>query len=632
MAVKPIAQRDFSKGLIVVTQTFSQPPGSVPQISNMTFSRRGGLITAGSINAVSAPASNYVASAGAFMDFFYFQPNTVAPYLVALQEQLGAPEHTTLIKLPAGIYSAANVIATFPTSNILSGDLIDIGSPNTPSGGVTGQCAAVSRMLQFANQLVLILGNGQAPNLYPDGGPAVALANNWTSSLPIWIAATPYQLGTYVIASPDVGHIFQCVQAGTSGGSQPAFGTTQGAIYADGSVIWQEVGSDAVVAPRGAAHAINHGGSLWLYNTYPTTTSDLIDGPACLKMSNLNDPNTWNPLNTAHLDKDDGTEGTGLASFAIAEAGIAPSLVLTAFKNYKTFVINGIFGAADFYITRAATDMGCIAPRSIQYIADVGIVRLTHRGVAVFDGIGDQVVSDAIRSYLFQELKSVDYPNSQLLAYAMSAQFSNPPMYLLSIPVPHGTAGPFQRLLLWDILLNAWTVMDLPLGIYGMTQALFPTTSAFQNAGSPLYLGQFAQGASAYQLLPSSQAPSSIPIGGPATAWSFTTPEVFASAPASRTYFRRMFIRGIYWGLATSIPPVTVIVTVSGAGSSVQTTLNANNFNNLAPGQLFEAEVGICLTGLSAHAQISGTDCFEISDVEWHLTPKPPGPPASFMQ
>lgn len=617
MPVQAIIQRDYSKGLVVVTQTFSSPPGSVTQISNLQYSRRGGLAAIGGSVLTGTPAAGYAANAGAFMDFFWFQPGVTTGYEVALQDK-GAGNATVLIKPGFIGYDATKILATFPISNI-SGALILTGPTGTPNGGMAGQVSALSRIIEFGNQLILLLGNGITPYAYPDGGPAVALANNFVSSFPIWITATPYQLGTFVVPSPGNGHLYRCIQAGTSGGAQPAFPTTQGTIIADGTVIWQESGSNAVVAPRGAAHGVTHAGFLWLFNTSPTTNADLLSGPSCLSMSDLNNGNSWNPLNLAHLDKDDGTEGMGLASFAISEAGIAPSLILIAFKNYKTFVINSVFGAPDFYITRARTDMGCVAPKSIQFINGLGVVRLTHKGVALFDGIRDRVVSDAIRPYLFNELGGTDYPNVTLLPYANSAQYTNPPMYMIAIPL-HNSFGPMTRILCWDILLGAWTIIDLPISILGLSQEYRSSYIDTQ----PTVFGSFTGIMQQFQ--PQMQVASVWGSPAGSVAWSFTTPEVFAKAPGSRTYFRRLLIRGSYFGTA----PLTmnVIITVNGAGGPVQTT---KNFQFSSSNQ-FECEVPIMLTGLSANAQISGTDSVEIGSVEWHLVPKESGPPASFMQ
>ena len=80
-------------------------------------------------------------------------------------------------------------------------------------------------------------------------------------------------------------------------------------------------------------------GSLWAWNTAPTNTSNGLDGPTSLRMSDANNPNSWNPINQAFLDKDDGSEGSGLSPFTISGFGIPPEGSLVAFKQFAGYQI-----------------------------------------------------------------------------------------------------------------------------------------------------------------------------------------------------------------------------------------------------------------------------------------------------
>jgi hypothetical protein len=62
-----------------------------------------------------------------------------------------------------------------------------------------------------------------------------------------WASTTGYAVGAYAIPSAfgsiggDVGKIFKCTTAGTSGSSEPSWPTSAGGTVVDGTVTWTEV-------------------------------------------------------------------------------------------------------------------------------------------------------------------------------------------------------------------------------------------------------------------------------------------------------------------------------------------------------------------------------------------------------
>lgn len=63
-----------------------------------------------------------------------------------------------------------------------------------------------------------------------------------------WQASTAYSSGTYVVPTTfgsipvlNPGRIWKCTTAGTSGSTQPTWGTTAGATNTDGTATWTEV-------------------------------------------------------------------------------------------------------------------------------------------------------------------------------------------------------------------------------------------------------------------------------------------------------------------------------------------------------------------------------------------------------
>lgn len=312
------------------------------------------------------------------------------------------------------------------------------GGPN-PQGGVPGLLSPLPQTAQFTGRLVLALGNGYPPQQYSDasvdGTGFQTITNAFTSQYPDWQASVAWNQGDQILDSVS-GGVFQAQQSGESGAARPTFVNTLNATTADNTIIWKcTITKITPTALRGAAHAIVYAGSMWIGNTWPTTTTDLLDGPNVLKMSDVNTLTSWNPLNTAFIAKDDGDQITGLATFTIAESGISPTGSLVVFKNFTTYQVTGVFGSSDFAIQQAQTDLGCIAPRSIQFVPGFGIMRFTHLGFSYFNGVADKLVSEEIRPFLFGGESDINPVDWNYVWFAKAAQVANPPMYACAVPI-----------------------------------------------------------------------------------------------------------------------------------------------------------------------------------------------------
>ena len=375
------------------------------------------------------------------------------------------------------------------------------GGSGTPAGSVIGNLSPLPQFLQFDNEVILCLGNGISPYYFPDGGVPTAISNTFQAAYPNWVASTQY-VGGGINPGPNFngdvilpltnnagGYIFQCTQGGTSGTGNPTFPQFMGGNVADNNVIWHNSGQKGTVpAPRGAAHGIVYAGSLWLANTSPSTTTDQLDGPCVLKMSDVDNPNSWNPLNVAFIGKDDGTQITGLAAFTIAETGIAPVGSMVVFKDFDTYQVVGVFGATDFSIQKAQTDLGCIAPRSIQFLPGFGVARLTHLGVAIFDGVRDRLISEDIRPYLFGGESDITPLDWNFAYFSKGAQAAVPPMYVLAIPIQLGLPVTVPTP---DIAVYPYPTSTLPVGNYFIKVTIFlgSTESAVCAEQGPFSVG-----------------------------------------------------------------------------------------------------------------------------------------------
>lgn len=508
----------------------------------------------------------------------------------------------------------------------------------TPYGGAEGFADPIPQILQFAavttnipalpiTVAILILGNGLPPQQFDPtllgAATCTALTNTFTSLYPPWQASVNWTVGTIIaVTVSGTTYTFICTQPGLSAATEPTFTAKLGAVVIDGQAIWQNTGTLAsIISPRGAAHGIVYAGSLWLFNTSPETTQDQIDGPTCLKMSDSGNPNSWNPANIAFLGKDDGTQGTGMTTFTVAQVGVSPTESLVCFKEFSTYQVLGIFGAPDFQITQAQTDLGCIAARSIQFLAGFGIARLTHEGFALFNGVNDKLISEEIRPYLYggtglnADIIGVDFTFCYL---SQGAQTSKPPQYLCACPLM-GANGSMTRLFMFDMVLKAWTILDLPWAITVLLQAR-------TGEGNPLTIGFRGDGTGALERFfagDSSWDAASLVGGLPATAtpiaWNFQCTYVYEQGSSSRAFYRSVTIRGFSTAGVASL--VTVSLQIDG---NPPQTFQPYVYPQPGSGQ-FQIEVDILVTGQIANLQMSGRGPITVDGLDWEVTPKQGG-------
>jgi hypothetical protein len=446
---------------------------------------------------------------------------------------------------------------------------------------------------------------------------AIPITNSFTPAFPVWSSTTQYNINSVTVPTVSNGFYYIALQGGVSGGAQPAFPTAIGAEVGDGSILWRNAGpiNTAAPAPPGAAHATVYAGSLWLLNTSPTNTASGIDGPCSLRMSDVNNPLSWNPINQAFLDKDDGTEGTGLASFTITAQGIPPEGSLVVFKNYSSYQIVGIFGSPNLTIQRIKTDMGCTAPRSIQFVPGFGIKRFTHLGFAVFDGVDDRVTSEDIRPFLFptgdQAESDITVLDSNWQSFMWGFQTANPPMYCAAIPIG-SSSGKLTRILCYDLVLKAWAApVDLPFAI--STAAQFRTVTA-----NPVtILGGFSDGLlSRWQAGDQQWDVGATVVRSPSNViYSVKLPEAVSQTADQKLNCRRVAIRGIATNSSGTITVTPVVNGVSKPSQPYKIPVSGD----------FEVFASFMRDGLRFSAIISGNGDIELNRFIFHVTAKEVG-------
>lgn len=497
----------------------------------------------------------------------------------------------------------------------------------TPYGGAVGFADYIPQIIQFDQLSILILGNGFAPQSCDPsaltGTTCSALTNTFQSTYPDWQATVGWVVGDNIaVLIGGTNYVFVATQGGTSGATMPTFPATLGATVQDGQVVWKNTGPlTTTVSPRGAAHGIVYAGSLWLGNTSPETTADQIDGPTCIKMSDSDNPNSWNPVNVAFLGKDDGTQITGMTTYTVAEVGIAPTGSLVVFKEFTTYQIIGVFGASDFQITQAQTDLGCISARSIQFLSGYGIMRLTHMGFSIFDGVKDRLISEEIRPYLYggiqlnADIVGIDFTFCYL---SYGVQTAIPPMYICACPVA-GAGGTLSRVFVYDLVLKAWTILDLPWSITTLLQARTgegtPLTIGFRGDGTGILERFFAgdaswDAASLVTSLPATQTP---------IRWAFSSVYIYEEGSSKRGFYREVVIRGQSTQTAASL--VTVTITADGnPAMTFETYLYPQPFS----GQ-FQLDIDLMFTAQIVNIAVTGTGLVTIDGLDWSASEKPGG-------
>lgn len=426
----------------------------------------------------------------------------------------------------------------------------------------------------------------------------------------------------------------------------------------DGTALTQITAGGGQTVPPGAKHLAFHLGNLWVWNTNPTTTT--LDGPSSLRMSDPDDFNSWPNIAQTFISKDDGEVGMGLASFTIAETGISPTQTLIAFKNRSTYQVTGVLGLdlsgiPLFSVQKVKSDMGCIAPRTIQFVSGYGLIRLTHKGFALFDGVNDKLISEEVRPFIFGHTgvsgTNVTPINFDTVDLSYAGQSSNPPLYIAACPV-EGTS--LTRWFVYDLVRRAWTICTFPFNLTTLGQNVTPTTQPILQGGTDS----------------SGPTPSSIVDlftgelldNGNAIPWSFRTRTFFEGSFLRPTYWRRIsldvefssleFIGGskwgssiwgsFLWGAAPTPAPtnatVLVTITLQGLSPPISKTLIFPGSPSLSVwgqavwgafpwgGVLFNASqqsVGILRTATNALADISGSGHVVIRGLEWQVHQKP---------
>lgn len=520
-------------------------------------------------------------------------------------------------------------VTTSTAHNLFAGSCCSISTANSHYNGAF-QVINVVSSTSFKVRNLAAIGQGalSAGTVNTTTSP---LQSTFQAQFNAWAANTSYPYGFIAVPTVPNGYYFKVIapaNGGLSSGTQPTWPTTIGATVQDGNITWQCAGLTASAAPPppGAAHISVYAGALWVWDTYPSNTSNGLDGTCCLRMSDINNPNSWNPVNQAFIDKDDGTEGMGLATFTITAQGIPPQGSLVASKLYALYQIVGVFGSNNFLIQRIVTNMGNIAPRTLMFVPGYGIGRLTHLGVAIFDGVNDRLISSQISPYLFPnndpELSDINTAAQFSLFLSYAVQTVIPAMYCVLIPtasMPQTYNEQLTEILCFDLVLKSWSVVNLPFPVSAAAQA--GAQGSFAPLTQVTLLGSYNDGTlQRWQYGDVQWATAASGVNTPApVAWSLRSTTVSSKDPDERLYCRRMILIG---SMGNSPAPSSIVMKPRVRG----TVLNTQTVPiPLTASGEFSIQCAVGVTDDRFDCIISGTGNVVIDNVGTHVEPKPIG-------
>jgi hypothetical protein len=584
----------------------------------------GGTGGGGSTNPGNTPSGGVAGNTSVIPQFKQFTNRAVIAlgngYPIQLYSDPSTPINPAVSTTISTISADANSVVTvtvLSTAGLYAGGNVAISGVSNSLFNMVGPIIQVVDLTHFT------VYNGAVSSTTSSGGKVLAtsqpIQSTFAPSYPVWTTTTVYAANDVIVPAtqPSPNIYLIAVQGGTSGAAEPIPWPTEiGAQKKDGTVIWAVGGllNSAAPPPPGAGHIEVYSGALWAWDTSPFNTANGLDGPCALRMSNINNPNSWNPINQAFLDKDDGQEGMGLAKFTITAIGIPPQGSLIAFKNYSSYQVIGIFGASNFAIQAISTDMGCTAPRTIQFVPGFGITRYAHLGMAVFNGVKDEVISEQIRPFLFPNndfnFSDITVLDAAWVSVSWATQTATPPMYVVAMPIGV-SAGNLTRVFCYDLVFKAWIIVDLPFPISTMSQ--FRTVSAnpvtVMGGSNDGCISRWQAGDVLWDTgATGARNPSKV-------QWNMRTLTIASSTNDQRVYNRRLVVTMICSGTPGS---VSVSWRMSGVTQATRTFTLPTNADQ-------DIDVATQLTGKRFDAIISGNSDAQIDGITWEVEPRPIG-------
>jgi len=206
----------------------------------------------------------------------------------------------------------------------------------------------------------------------------ITVPNSDLTPPPAWQASTAYSVGQIISPNASNGHFYECTVAGTSGATSPSSWPTDGSTLTDGTVTWQDMGTQTTIATE--ALTFDSSGKLTVPagNIAGITASGLADGAANLtfQWSLYNSTGTpfltqvAGPSTTSSTSQDGfgsgtltdyniGSDGTIMGTYSNGRTAALGQIALASFANTQGLVR---VGDNDFSATLASGAAAVGAP------------------------------------------------------------------------------------------------------------------------------------------------------------------------------------------------------------------------------------------------------------------------------
>jgi hypothetical protein len=249
------------------------------------------------------------------------------------------------------------------------------------------------------------------------------------------------------------------------------------------------------------------------------------------------------------------------------------------------------------------------------------VIRLTHKGFALYNGVDDKIISEEIRPYIYGRgtIQGIDVNQT---GYAWAAQSVNPPLYYAACATDSSSAA-LNRVFVYDLIRSTWTICDYPVGF----QCLNAVPLGSQ---APTLVGGEASTGNPTRIMNLSNG-STTDLGAP-VAWEFHTRAESGRSPLQNNFYRRVVLTfeadlttSVTFTVTVGETDLTPIVRTLTVGSAA--VWGTAKWGSFLWGSQSKTRstvtIDINRTGETAQLKVVGTKPVRMRGIEWHLKPKP---------
>ena len=178
-----------------------------------------------------------------------------------------------------------------------------------------------------------------------------------------------------------------------------------------------------------------------VYLVIANTTESAIDYPSRVRWSDINDINSFPPLNYIDVEPDDGDKIVGIVAFD-------ESVYIFKHRSIYRMLITGLDGPDAFNIRPVSRNIGAWAKNSIQIIPNVGIAFLAQNTAYLLNDSGLTPIGDSIQ-------RTFDGVSRSMWANAVGGVYPKRYQYWLAVSTANSINS---EMLVYDYVQHNWTI------------------------------------------------------------------------------------------------------------------------------------------------------------------------------